>query len=285
MGNPLFVAELVRLLESNPAEARAGALPIPFGVREVIRQRLGTLDDRSLEVLDAAAVIGVEADEPTIVRVSGRPRDEVAEALEGARRAGLLARIDVRRVRFGHALVREALYGDIARTRRSALHAAAADTLERSDAPPLTEIAHHATLAGVGVLARVSRAARTLWLACADEDALPIIERAVVALDDSGDARGSAEMRLLLGQTRMRLGDVSGGRSLCVRAADTARTLGDVGLFARAALAHGAELTPGQTDATMRRLLEEATSKLSSATGPEEAVLRVRLQARLAATL
>ena len=122
-------------------------------------------------------------------------------------------------------------------------------------------------------------------LAHADEDALPLIERAVATLDDAGDTRGGAELRLVLGQTRMRLGDLAGGKSCCVRAAETARSLGDAELFARAALAHGAELTPGHTDATMRGLLEEAVHRLSRAEGRESAVLRVRLEARLAATL
>jgi tetratricopeptide (TPR) repeat protein len=284
-GNPLFVGELVRLLESTPVEARDGALPIPYGVREVIRQRLAMLDERALEVLDAAAVVGVEADESTIIGVSGHDREEVALAIEAAGRAGVINRAEGRRFRFAHALLRDALYGDITRTRRRALHAAVADVLERSDSPPLTEIAHHATLAGVGILERVSRAARELWLEYADEDALPLIESAVKTLDDAGDTRGGAELRLIFGQTRMRLGDLAGGRACCVRAAETARSLDDANLLARAALAHGAELIPGQTDPTLRALLEEAAGLLASAEERDAPILRVRLAARLAATL
>jgi tetratricopeptide (TPR) repeat protein len=263
-------------------------VPIPLGVRDVIRQRLDVLDERSLEVLDVAAVIGVEADESTIASVSGRPREEVIASLEAAERAGVLARIHDRRFRFTHALVRDALYGDIARTRRRALHSAVADVLDRSNTPSLTEIAHHAIVAGVGIAPRVSRAARALSLAYADEDALPLLEGAVAALDDAGDMRGGAELRLVLGQTRMRLGDLAGGKACCVRAAETARSLTDAALFARAALTHGAELIPGHTDPTMKGLLEEALDRLSllqRAEGHEAAVLRARLEARLAATL
>ena len=36
-------------------------MPIPFGVREVIRQRLAFFDEATLGVLDVAAVIGVAA--------------------------------------------------------------------------------------------------------------------------------------------------------------------------------------------------------------------------------
>jgi hypothetical protein len=160
-----------------------------------------------------------------------------------------------------------------------------AEVLERSDVPPLTEIAHHATAAGARVLERVSRAARALWLEYADEDALPLIERALPTLEDAADTRGSAELRLVLGQTRMRLGDLTGGRACCVRAAETARSLDDASLLARAALAYGAELTPGETEPTMRGLLEEASRRLAPVEGRDAALLRVRLAARLAASL
>ena len=300
-GNPLFVGELVRLLESNPVVARGGAMPIPFGVREVIRQRLALLDDVALEVLDVAAVVGLDADESTVraavIALTAKEGSAIDDALAAARRAGVLGQDPRRgRISFSHALVRDALYQDIPRTKRVAIHAAVAAVLETNDATaaPHMAIAHHAIEAGENVVARVTRAVDALSRACADEDAIALVQRALSALEAAGDERGAAELRLVLGRTRTRTGDIASGKACSARVAQTARALGDRALFARAALAYGAALTPGETDSTMRELLEETLERLDraapasrddgSASG-DLARLRVRAAARLAASL
>jgi tetratricopeptide (TPR) repeat protein len=296
-GNPLFVGEIVRLLESSPTDARRAPLPIPFGVREVIRQRLALLDEATLEVLDVAAAIGVAADERTLCAAMFVLTQKDGAGVEGAiavaRRAGILDPASGRdAISFSHALTRDALYQDIPRTKRIAIHAAVAAALATRDAspPPVVEIAHHAIEAGADVAARVARAAEGLSRACADEDAVALVERALAALEAAQDERGAAELRLLLGRTRMRLGDLAGGRACALRVVETARSLEDNALFARAALAYGAEITAGQTDPTMRSLLEETLDRLEAATGtasaPTELLkLHVLARARLAACL
>jgi tetratricopeptide (TPR) repeat protein len=299
-GNPLFVGEVVRLLESNPVVARGGTMPIPFGVREVIRQRLALLDDVALEVLDVAAVVGLAADEATVqagfLTLTGNRGPAVHDALSAAGRAGILTQ-DPRRgaISFSHALIRDALYQDIPWTKRVAIHGSIAAVLEARDATaPHTEIAHHAIQAGKDVVARVTRAVDALSRACADEDAIALVERALSALEAAGDERGAAELRLALGPMRTRTGDIAGGKACSARVAQTARALGDDALFARAALAYGAALTPGQTDSTMRELLEETLERLDRAlhanrddgsASADLAKLRVRAAARLAASL
>jgi tetratricopeptide (TPR) repeat protein len=297
-GNPLFVGEIVRLVESSPTDVRRAPLPIPFGVREVIRQRIALLDEATLEVLDVAAVLGVAADEPTVraavfvlTETNGA---DVEGAIAVARRAGILdPGSGGGALSFSHALTRDALYQDIPRTKRIAIHAAVAVALEGRDAstPPVVEIAHHAIEAGADVVQRVARAAEGLSRACADEDAVALVERALAALEATKDERGAAELRLLLGRTRMRLGDLAGGRACALRVAETARSLEDNVLFARAALAYGTELTVGHTDPTMRSFLEETLERLDGAVTPiasartELLKLRVRARARLAACL
>jgi tetratricopeptide (TPR) repeat protein len=297
-GNPLFVGEIVRLLESSSWDARGMPMPIPFGVREVIRQRLALLDEATLEVLDVAAVIGGAADEPTLRAAmfarSAQDGVDVAGAIAVARRAGILdPGPGGGPISFSHALMRDALYQDIPRTKRIALHAAVAAALERRDTspPPVVEIAHHAIEAGADIVERVARAAEGLSRACADEDAVALVERALAAVEATKDERGAAELRLLLGRTRMRLGDLAGGRGCALRAAQTARSLEDDALFARAALAYGAELTAGHTDPTMRQLLDETLERLDRAAADDASArmgllkLRVRARARLAACL
>jgi tetratricopeptide (TPR) repeat protein len=293
-GNPLFVGEIVRLLESSPGDARRAPMPIPFGVREVIRQRLALLDEATLEALDVAAVMGVAADGPTLraalLVMTEKDDADVEGAIGAARRAGILdPATGGGAISFSHALTRDALYQDVPRTKRVAIHAAVAAALESRDAspPPVVEIAHHAIEAGADVVRRVARAAEGLSRACADEDAVALVERALAALEASKDEPGAAELRLLLGRTRMRLGDLAGGRACAFRVAETARSLQHDALFARAALAYGAELTAGHTDPTMRSLLEETLERLEghASAGMDLRKLRVRARARLAACL
>jgi predicted ATPase len=152
-GNPLFVHEIVRDLH---VRGPAPGSPLPLGVREVIRQRLGLIAPPARRVLEAAAVLGVELRATDVAQVI-----EGAEAvLDDAVRTHLLvARAD--RLRFAHALYREALYLDLPRERRHELHRASARALARAGAP-LAEIAHHLLEAAARSRARpsITRSAR-----------------------------------------------------------------------------------------------------------------------------
>jgi hypothetical protein len=287
-GNPLFIEEVVRLLEADPALVESDRVPIPYGVREVIRQRLALLDDAALGVLDVAAVIGVEIHLATLVPACEASDATVIEAVVAAKRAGILAEPAPGTLRFGHALMRDAIYNDVARSRRAALHLRIADTLERSPggAIPLTQIAHHAIAAaacdGCRIVERSLRAARALTDAHAHEDTIGLLERALAAVGPSPhDPQGAAEILLALGCARLRAGDARGGGACCVRVAERARASDDGVLFARAALAYGAEFTIGETEPTLRALLDEGLARLPA--GYE--ALRLRIRARLAASL
>jgi tetratricopeptide (TPR) repeat protein len=275
-GNPLFVGELVRLLDADPT---LGEVPIPYGAREIFRQRLASLDAEARDVLEHAAVAGVEVAEPLLVAVTEKVDVGVRSAIESASRAGILVASAERRVRFVHALFRDALYRDLSPTRRKAVHARFADALEEMTPAPSIEIAHHAIEAGAGerLVSRVVRAATVLSSSFADEDAIRLLERAL----ENRDARQSLELLLLLGEIRIRVGDLVGGRASCARAAEIARSNTDARLLARCALAYAGEVTQGQTDEATHRLLVEALETL----GDEDLGLAVRLRARVAASL
>ena len=63
-GNPFYVAEYARLLSARPDLARLDPdrLPVPDGVRDVLRQRLGRLPAEARTLLGQAAVLGQVAD-------------------------------------------------------------------------------------------------------------------------------------------------------------------------------------------------------------------------------
>ena len=134
-GNPFFVRELARLLDTGDLS------DVPAGVRDVVRHRVATLPRPVREVLCRASVLGVDVDQELL------PGDVLA-ALETATRRGFLVELGPGRFRFAHALVRDTLYEDVSRSRRASWHAAVAVALEERRPDDVAALAHHFLLAG-----------------------------------------------------------------------------------------------------------------------------------------
>ncbi|WP_308214246.1 BTAD domain-containing putative transcriptional regulator [Umezawaea endophytica] len=142
-GNPFFVRELMRLWET---EGDPGLHAVPAGVRDVIRHRLAGLSETARTHLRQAAVLGDDVDLDVLVALVG-DEDAVLDSVESAIRAGFLVeRSD--HPRFAHALVRETLYEDSTRARRTRWHASVADVVERTRPDDVETIAHHLLHAG-----------------------------------------------------------------------------------------------------------------------------------------
>jgi predicted ATPase len=130
-GNPFFVHEVARFLASEAADDRGAPeeradrrLPIPQSVREAIGRRLDRLSPECNEVLATASAIGRDFGLPILARVSGREPEAVLEALTEATAARLIEEVPrhVGRYRFGHALIRDALYEELSTIQRVRLH-------------------------------------------------------------------------------------------------------------------------------------------------------------------
>lgn len=132
-GNPFFVVELLRLLGSErrlAAAEQAAAHEVPVGVRDVLRRRLAGLPDQTRAILLVAAVVGREFDLDVVRDVSGLEDEAALDAVEAALLWGLVVEDTViGRFRFGHALVREAIYQEVSQLRRARLHARVAAAL------------------------------------------------------------------------------------------------------------------------------------------------------------
>ena len=269
-GNPLFVDEIVRDLRVHGA--RTG---LPLGVREIIRQRLSLIPEPAREALEAAAVLGVQFAGADVARML----PAAPALLDEAVRAGVLV-ARARGLRFVHALYREALYADVPRSRREALHRAAARALAPGGAP-LGEIAHHLLEAGPDSAAEAIdhgiRAAALALDTFAFEDAIALLERTRAALPPAADAL-RCRVLIALGEAALRSGDPT-GRATCVDAAELARALGDATLLATAGLAYGSVFVMGAVDPVLVRMLEEALAGLPAA----DSALRARVMARLGA--
>jgi hypothetical protein len=126
-GNPFYVGELTRLLASE-RQAPAGTA-VPTAVRDVVRQRLARLPDRSLDVLAVAAVLGPEIDLRLLTAATGLAPDRCLDDLDPAVVTRILVPSEGGRFRFGHALVRDAVVADISPLRLARLHQRAADAI------------------------------------------------------------------------------------------------------------------------------------------------------------
>jgi DNA-binding SARP family transcriptional activator len=142
-GNPLFVRELARLMAAEGQEAVFASVPV--GVRDVLRRRLARLPGATVTALRQAAVLGRHIDVDLLAALGRSDPEQLLDALEPAVLLGLLDEPEPGSLRFGHALVRDTLYEDTSKLRRSRLHAAALELLlapGRCVDP--AELAHHA---------------------------------------------------------------------------------------------------------------------------------------------
>ena len=159
-GVPLFVEEVTRLLLER--DAQGGAQAIPPTLQQSLAARLDRLGD-AREVAQIGAVLGRDfsygllrdlsstatgVDEPRLHAALDRLTEADLLFVDGAPPAAAY--------RFKHALIQDAAYESLLKSRRQALHRRAAETLrsqpERAAAAP-EAIAHHFTQAGLDELA------------------------------------------------------------------------------------------------------------------------------------
>jgi DNA-binding CsgD family transcriptional regulator/tetratricopeptide (TPR) repeat protein len=135
-GTPLLVEELASVA------ARSGALPdLPDVVRATVQERAVRLGPAARELLEVAAVAGLEVDEDLLASL--RP-DPPADALV---EAGLLER-EGACLRFRHPLLQEAAYQDVPSERRRAIHQELAQALASGGAYLVERVAGHLERAG-----------------------------------------------------------------------------------------------------------------------------------------
>ncbi|MFQ6028718.1 MAG: AAA family ATPase, partial [Dehalococcoidia bacterium] len=139
-GNPLFVTEVVRMLQQEGrltprGTPRLGGLDIriPQGVREVIGRRLNRLSDGCNEVLTMASVIGREFEASLLGHLTEEvSEDQLLALLEEAVAARVIEEVPqvLGRYQFNHVLIKEALAEGLSATRRVRLHGIITELME-----------------------------------------------------------------------------------------------------------------------------------------------------------
>ena len=127
------------------------ALAIPTTLHDSLMARLDRLQPVK-EVAQTAAVIGRSFDHPTIAALADLPEAELADAMRRLVEAELVFRRGTppdATYLFKHALVRDAAYESLLKSRRITMHARLLDVLENGgDAAPEVK-AQHAEAAGL----------------------------------------------------------------------------------------------------------------------------------------
>src|SRR6202048_3196729 len=164
-GVPLFVEELTKtVLETGLLEEQEGhyvlnrplpSMAIPSTLHASLMARLDRLAPVR-EVAQIGAVVGREFSYELLSAVAGLPNEALEEALAQLVRSELVfcrGQLPQAVYTFKHALVRDAAYSGLLKSRRAALHATIADAFEQRfpeivEAQPET-LAHHLTEAGL----------------------------------------------------------------------------------------------------------------------------------------
>jgi len=143
-GNAYYAEELLAaFVGGDPAERRA----LPAGLAALLLSRVERLSDTAQRVLRTAAVAGRRADDELVRAASGLAADEYEAAVREAVTHQLLVPDGTEGYVFRHALLREAVYGDLLPGERTRLHATMSSLLseEQRLAVPGTaaELAQH----------------------------------------------------------------------------------------------------------------------------------------------
>jgi DNA-binding SARP family transcriptional activator len=185
-GNPFYLAESARLLGSEGGLVALSK--VPEGVRDVLRRRFARLPELTVSILRLAAVIGRDVDIDVLVQAAEVDEESVLDALEAGVLAGLLTEPDSGRVRFAHVLVRDTLYEDAPRLRRSRWHGRIADAVLSVHPEDAAALAYHYHQAAATATARNAvdaavRAAEMAQARYAHETAADLYAQALRDLD------------------------------------------------------------------------------------------------------
>ncbi|MBJ8341629.1 AAA family ATPase [Antrihabitans sp. YC3-6] len=247
-GNPLFVRLLVDSMSDDEFVVDPAANP---EVRRLAVAQLARLDRQTRDVLDAASVTGERIDPLLLSSILSRSEDEVARDLDTAAGAGVVESGDGQ-FTFAHALIRDAVYAELAPSTRMLLHRKAALALSQgpvadSTAGPVA--AHWQRASGEDSAAQcmqwARRAAESAMSTVAYAEAIRFLDLAIEAAGTGAPPALLAELNLQLAIAEFAGGRIGASIEQCVRAADYAEQADRPDLIGAAALVvHGVSSKP-----------------------------------------
>ena len=243
-GVPLFVEEVTRLLLERGEQG--GAQAIPPTLQQSLAARLDRLG-QAREVAQIGAVLGRGFSYALLQSVAGLDEGELQSALERLAEADILfvaGHGPQATYRFKHALIQDAAYDSLLKSRRQALHAEAAEILSESASPEPEAVAHHFTQAGLDDLAIEwwGKAGDQALRRSAFQEAISHLGKAIAMADKTGSTAPRATGGSTAPSRRLRQLNIAFGNALlAARGAGAPET---TEAFARAR-----ELASGDRDA------------------------------------
>ncbi len=223
-GNPFFAEELLA--------ARREGTGLPPALRDLLLARVDARPEPVRRMLAAAAVAGSRVDHELLAAATGQDDGQLVPLLREAVARHLLAVDEVGGgYVFRHALVQEAVYGELLPAQRGPLHAAWARALDRriahrdadgggrGTAVELAQLAYHWHAAGdLGqALPAFVRAGQAAELAAAPTEAIEHYQRALELWDQApGAAAASPLDRVAVLHRAAEAADLAGRRELTV---------------------------------------------------------------------
>jgi predicted ATPase len=115
---PFFLVSEAQTLRIGTA---APAGDVALGIARSIRSRVAALPEETQLVLGVAAVIGSVIPHDLLLRVAGRPAEEIINSIDAAQHARLLAPEGEDASRFAHEVIREVVSRDLGNARRASI--------------------------------------------------------------------------------------------------------------------------------------------------------------------
>ncbi|GGV29645.1 LuxR family transcriptional regulator [Kitasatospora herbaricolor] len=210
-GLPLIVEEDLLTLTTQPRPSRPkGVAPaavdvsvlkeaeVPRGLREAVNERMATLSEPAVALVEAAAVLAVPADQSLLAEVAGLDPRRAGPPLTEALQAAVLREAAPGRYTFRHALARQTVHQDIPGPQRLDLHREAVRALMSRPSPPLVQIAHHTRALGdTAAWLRQAEAAADQAISLGDEGTASTLIHEILAQPRlEGDLRTRAALAL-----------------------------------------------------------------------------------------
>ena len=233
-GNPFYAEQLLA--------AGAGDAELPPTLAEVLLARVHRLSEPAQQVLRVAAVAGRRVPHQLLVEVCGQPEADLEQGLREVVGAGVLAASAATGgYAFRHALLQEAVYGDLLPGEQVRLHAAYAGLLAAEPDGAAAELAHHCLASHdlVGALAASVRAAEQAAAVLAPAEALRHLSNALRLWEGVPEPAAAAgidrvELTLRAAAAAHAAGELQHAASLAQDAAATAAAAADLARAARA---------------------------------------------------
>ncbi|SDJ07640.1 regulatory protein, luxR family [Lentzea albidocapillata subsp. violacea] len=266
-GNPLYVR---MLLDSGEV---AGHLEL----HRLVLSRLDRLSPRARDVLGVASVLGERIDPALLAAVTG---EDPAVPLDDAVATRVL-QADEGSLAFTHALVRDAVYEDLAPSVRAELHRRCAVVLAASGGAPGRIATQWRRASGADAAAECTRwateAARAATAELAYDEAAGFAALALATAEEK-----TAELTLGLARAEFLAGDTQASLAHCRTAARLAQEAGAPGLIAEAAL-----VITGLGDRSLLAAVDQLCTTALRHLPEEATATRARLLARraMAATM